>query len=137
PVAQRLEQRTHNSLVGGSNPPGPFFEARQRGAPGTGRLSFAGVLRSKVHRPVGHGSAGLVTTPAFSPLMQCLMLEPSPELEPYAAGSGRRDQGRGVGHRLIHSRGEEPSGRRPGNGALASFASSDGGAGGQKSVGFE
>src|SRR5436189_4659603 len=24
PVAQRLEQRTHNSWVGGSNPPGPF-----------------------------------------------------------------------------------------------------------------
>src|SRR5581483_3421707 len=25
PVAQRLEQRTHNSLAGGSNPPGPFI----------------------------------------------------------------------------------------------------------------
>src|SRR4051794_28105296 len=28
PVAQRLEQGTHNSLVGGSNPPGPFRRHR-------------------------------------------------------------------------------------------------------------
>ena len=30
PVAQRLEQRTHNSWVGGSNPPGPFLNPRSQ-----------------------------------------------------------------------------------------------------------
>ncbi len=41
PVAQRLEQGTHNPLVPGSNPGGPSLRSRRRGERGLSRRSFS------------------------------------------------------------------------------------------------
>ena len=40
PIAQRLEQRTHNPRVGGSNPPGPIFNFLHTYGRRTCRKSF-------------------------------------------------------------------------------------------------
>ena len=48
PVAQRLEQRTHNSWVGGSNPPGPYEDTQGR-ARDTGLCCFQRVRQSYQH----------------------------------------------------------------------------------------